>query len=62
MIQHLTSLPVLLPMLAAIILLLPPCGKNLFARRLASGVMAIITFVVSVLLLITVHNEGINTF
>ena len=62
MIQHLTSLPVLLPMLAAIILLLPPCGKNLFARRLASGVMAIITFVVSVLLLITVHNEGINVY
>ncbi|ALS32408.1 multicomponent K+:H+ antiporter subunit D [Pseudoalteromonas translucida KMM 520] len=62
MIQHLTSLPVLLPMLAAIILLLPPCGKNLFARRLASSVMAIITFVVSVLLLITVHNEGINVY
>jgi multicomponent K+:H+ antiporter subunit D len=62
MIQHLTSLPILLPMLAAIILLLPPCGKSLFARRLASIVMAIITFAVSVLLLINIHSHGINVY
>ena len=28
MIQHLASLPILLPMLTAVILLLPPCGKS----------------------------------
>lgn len=62
MIQHLTSLPILLPMLAAVILLLPPCGKSLRIRRIASSIMAVITFVVSALLLIHVYNSGINVY
>jgi multicomponent K+:H+ antiporter subunit D len=62
MIQHLASLPILLPMLAAIVLLLPPCGKSLPIRRIASCVMALITFTVSVLLLIHVYNTGINVY
>ncbi|WP_166419159.1 monovalent cation/H+ antiporter subunit D [Pseudoalteromonas sp. Z1A8] len=62
MIQHLASLPILLPMLAAVILLLPPCGKSLHIRRIASSIMAIITFAISVLLLIHVHNTGINVY
>ena len=62
MIQHLTSLPILLPMLAAVILLLPPCGKSLRIRRIASSIMAVITFIVSALLLIHIYNSGINVY
>ena len=62
MIQHLASLPVLMPMLAAIILLLPPCGKSLFARRLTSSLMAILTFVITVLLLVQVKDNGIIVY
>ncbi|WP_405601322.1 MULTISPECIES: monovalent cation/H+ antiporter subunit D [unclassified Pseudoalteromonas] len=62
MIQHLASLPILLPMLTAVILLLPPCGKSVKIRRIVSSVMAIITFVVSALLLMHVHNTGINVY
>lgn len=62
MIQHLASLPILLPMLTAVILLLPPCGKSVKIRRIVSSVMAIITFVVSALLLMHVHHTGINVY
>ncbi|MBQ4798227.1 monovalent cation/H+ antiporter subunit D [Pseudoalteromonas sp. MMG006] len=62
MIQHLASLPILLPMLAAVILLLPPCGKSLQIRRIASSIMAIITFITSVLLLLHVYDSGINVY
>lgn len=62
MIQHLASLPILLPMLTAVILLLPPCGKSVKIRRIVSSVMAIITFVVSALLLMHVHYTGINVY
>lgn len=62
MIQHLASLPVLLPMLAAVLLLLPPCGKSVNARRLISSVMAVITFIVTILLLLHVKNTGIVVY
>lgn len=62
MIQHLASLPILLPMLTAVILLLPPCGKSVKIRRLVSIVMAIATFAISVLLLVHVNNTGINVY
>ncbi|ATC99008.1 MULTISPECIES: monovalent cation/H+ antiporter subunit D [Pseudoalteromonas] len=44
---HFVSLPVLVPMLAGILLLLPPSGKNLQARRIVSSIMALLTLVVS---------------
>lgn len=56
MIQHLASLPILLPMLTAVILLLPPCGKSVKIRRLVSIVMAIATFAISVFLLVHINN------
>lgn len=49
--HHLISLPVLVPMLAGVLLLLPPSGKNLLARRFTSAFMAIVTLIVSCLLL-----------
>ena len=45
---HFVSLPVLMPMLASILLLLPPSGKNLQARRITSIIMAVLTFAISV--------------
>lgn len=62
MIQHLASLPILLPMLAAVILLLPPCGKSVKIRRYASNAMALVTFAVSVFLLIHIYNTGISVY
>ncbi|MBQ4831699.1 monovalent cation/H+ antiporter subunit D [Pseudoalteromonas sp. MMG010] len=62
MIEHLAVLPILLPMLAAVILLLPPCGKSLFMRRIASAIMAVITLVVSIVLLVQVTNNGISVY
>jgi len=47
MIQHLASLPILIPMLAGVILLMPPCGKNLHIRRVSSVLLSIVTLLVS---------------
>jgi multicomponent K+:H+ antiporter subunit D len=58
MIAHLTFLPILLPMLAAIILLLPPCGKSKSNRRVASVVLSCISFFASLALLIKVQGSG----
>ncbi|KKL06345.1 hypothetical protein LCGC14_2596980, partial [marine sediment metagenome] len=58
MIQHLASLPILIPMLAAILLLLPPCGKSIPIRRVVSIVMSIITACISAVLLVHVYNSG----
>jgi multicomponent K+:H+ antiporter subunit D len=62
MIQHLTSLPVLLPMLAGVILLMPPCGKNKRIRRVASVTLCIITFLASLSLLLTVQANGMQIY
>lgn len=58
MIQHLASLPILIPMLTGIILLMPPCGKNLHIRRVMSVLMSIITLAVSVFLLLHVNSTA----
>ena len=62
MIHNLVSLPILLPMLAAVILLLPPCGKSVRIRRIVSSLMGIITFIVSLLLLIHIKDTGMSVY
>ncbi|GAA0816923.1 monovalent cation/H+ antiporter subunit D [Colwellia asteriadis] len=62
MIEHLTSLPVLLPMLAGVLLLMPPCGKNKSIRRIASVVFSAITFLFSVALLLKVQADGTQVY
>ncbi|WP_419147498.1 monovalent cation/H+ antiporter subunit D [Pseudoalteromonas 'SMAR'] len=62
MIQHLTSLPVLLPMLAGVILLMPPCGKKLAIRRKVSVLMSLITFAACIGLLLNVQQSGIQVY
>ncbi|PKH86577.1 monovalent cation/H+ antiporter subunit D [Colwellia sp. Bg11-28] len=62
MTQHLTSFPVLLPMFAAVILLMPPCGKSIAIRRVASVVLSIITFLASLALLLKVQVDGTQVY
>ncbi|WP_440055441.1 monovalent cation/H+ antiporter subunit D [Pseudoalteromonas sp. T1lg65] len=62
MIQHLISLPILLPMLAGVILLMPPCGKNLKIRRKVSVLMALLTLVASLLTIFQVKQAGIVVY
>lgn len=62
MIQHLTSLPVLLPMLAGVILLISPFGKTKTSRRVTSFVFSIITLLVSLALLLKVQLEGAQVY
>lgn len=62
MIQHLTSLPILLPMLAGVVLLMPPCGKNKQIRRFSSVALSFITLLASVLLLLQVDEMGNTTY
>lgn len=60
--QHLTFLPILLPMLAGVLLLLPPFGKNLALRRIGSVTLSVITFFASLVLLMKVQAEGIQVY
>ena len=62
MIQNLTFLPILLPMLAAVILLMPACGNNKTARRITSVVVSAITFLTSVALLLKVQTDGVQVY
>ncbi|MFC3033761.1 monovalent cation/H+ antiporter subunit D [Pseudoalteromonas fenneropenaei] len=58
MLMHLIALPILLPMLAGVILLMPPCGKNVRIRRIASVILAVLTTLVTVSLLLQVLSQG----
>ncbi|NOU52474.1 monovalent cation/H+ antiporter subunit D [Pseudoalteromonas sp. JBTF-M23] len=62
MIQHLTSLPILLPMLAGVILLLPPCGKSVPIRRIASVVFSAFTLFASLALMAKVTSSGTQVY
>ena len=62
MTQHLAFLPVLLPMLAGVILLTSPFGKNITSRRVTSVVLSTITFLVSLALLLKVQADGTQVY
>jgi multicomponent K+:H+ antiporter subunit D len=62
MIQNLTFLPILLPMLAGVILLMPPCGKNITSRRVTSVVLSAVTFLASLFLLLKVQADGTQVY
>ena len=59
---HLVTLPILLPMLCAILLLLPPCGKNVKVRRTVSQVFALFTLVASLILLNYSASNNIEVY
>jgi len=62
MIQHLTFLPVLLPMLAGVALLMPPFGKNIKSRRVSSVLFGVLTLIISLVLLFEVQAQGIQVY
>jgi multicomponent K+:H+ antiporter subunit D len=62
MIQNLTFLPILLPMLAGVILLMPACETNKNSRRIISVVLSAVTFFVSLFLLLKVQADGIQVY
>ncbi|WP_462164192.1 monovalent cation/H+ antiporter subunit D [Pseudoalteromonas xiamenensis] len=51
MFEHLVALPILLPMLAGVILLMPPCGKNVQVRRVVSVCLSALTLAICIGLL-----------
>ena len=56
--ENLSFLPVLLPLLAGVILLMPQFGKTKTNRRVTSVFLSIITFIVSLALLVKVQQDG----
>jgi len=62
MIQHLSFLPILLPMLAGVLLLMRPFGKSKSIRRVGSVVFSTITFLVSLALLLKVQTSGTQIY
>jgi len=60
--DNLTFLPVLSPMLAGVMLLVSPFGKNKVNRRISSVLLSTITFIISLILLINVHVEGTQIY
>lgn len=59
---HLVTLPILLPMLGAILALLPPCGKNVKIRRMVSQAFAFFTLVASLILLNYSASNNIEVY
>ncbi len=62
MMQNLSFLPVLLPLLAGVILLMPQFGKTKTNRRVTSVLLSIITFIVSLALLLKVQEVGSQVY
>ncbi|MCU4676785.1 monovalent cation/H+ antiporter subunit D [Catenovulum sp. 2E275] len=60
--QHLVAFPILFPLLSALLLLLPPCGKNLKIRRFASVSFAFITLLINIYLINEVLQNGITSY
>lgn len=56
--QHLVAFLILFPLISALILLLPPCGKNLAVRRITACLLSLITLAISIGLLCHVITHG----
>jgi multicomponent K+:H+ antiporter subunit D len=62
MMQNLTFLPILLPMLAGILLLMRPFGKNKGIRRVASIIFSCVSLLASLAVLLKVQAEGTQVY
>ncbi|MAY42460.1 MULTISPECIES: monovalent cation/H+ antiporter subunit D [unclassified Neptuniibacter] len=60
--QHLPILPILLPMLAAVLMLLPPLSNSITRHRTFAVLIMISTVIVSALLLLTSHQQGTQMY
>lgn len=62
MMQHLPVLPILLPMLTAVLMMLPPFSTTLNRQRFITFVGAAVTLIVAIQLLITAGNGEITIY
>lgn len=62
MIEHLPILPVLLPLLGALLLLLPPLSASLERQRIASLVVSALTLLAALTLMLHTRTEGIQLY
>lgn len=62
MIDHLPILPVLVPMLGALLLLLPPLSRSLERQRMASLLVSALTLLASLALLLHTRDQGIQLY
>lgn len=60
--QHLPILPILLPMLAAVLMLLPPLNNSITRHRVFAVSAMIILVITSALLLLTSHQQGTQMY
>lgn len=60
--QHLPILPILIPMLAAIFMLLPPLSNSINRHRIFAMSAMLILVATSALLLVTSHQEGTQMY
>ena len=60
--QHLAIFPILLPMLAAVFMLLPPLSNSITRQRIFSVSMMLLLVTASGLLLLTSHQEGTQIY
>jgi multicomponent K+:H+ antiporter subunit D len=60
--QHLAIFPILIPMLAAVFMLLPPLGNSVTRHRIFAVSMMIILVIASVFLLLTSHQQGTQVY
>lgn len=60
--QHLPILPILLPMLAAVFMLLPPLSNSITRHRFFAVSVMIILVIVSAALLLTSHQQGTQMY
>ena len=60
--QHLPILPILIPMLAALLMLLPPLSKTIDRHRLFSIASMVLLLITSTYLLLVSHNQGTQLY
>ncbi|MFT4777446.1 MAG: multicomponent K+:H+ antiporter subunit D [Oleispira sp.] len=60
--QHLAIFPILIPMLAAVLMLLPPLGNAVTRHRIFAVSMMIILVIASAILLLTSHQQGTQVY
>lgn len=60
--QHLPIFPILLPMLAAVFMLLPPLSNSITRHRVFAITVMVTLVITSALLLLTSHQQGIQMY
>jgi multicomponent K+:H+ antiporter subunit D len=60
--QHLPILPILLPMLAAVFMLLPPLSNTIIRQRIFAVSVMVMLVIVSAMLLLISHEQGTQLY